>query len=84
MTETPIGKVSEFFAKPVVAGIELTGPLHVGDRIHIIGHTTDFEMVVDSMQVNNQNVEEARAGEAVGIKVVDRTRHGDSVYKVTG
>ena len=83
MPEDEIGKVSDFFARPVVAGIELTAPLKVGDKIRILGHTTDMEMVVDSMQINNVDVTEANAGDAVGIKISDRARRGDKVYKVT-
>jgi putative protease len=83
MTEQQIGTVSEFFARPVVAGIELTSPLRRGDRIHVLGHTTDFIMTVDSIQINSQNVEDGKPGEAVGIRVPDRVRKGDAVYKVT-
>lgn len=83
MPEVEIGKVSDFFARPVVAGIELTAPLKVGDKIHITGHTTDMELTIDSMQINNVNVQKAKAGDAVGIKVSDRCRRGDTVYKVT-
>ena len=83
MPEVEIGKVSDFFARPVVAGIELTGTLKVGDTIHIKGHTTDMEMAVDSMQIDNANVEQAKAGDNVGIKVSDRVRRGDIIYKVT-
>lgn len=83
MPEEEVGKVSDFFARPVVAGIELTGTLKVGDKIHIKGHTTDMELNVDSMQIDNVNVEEARAGDSVGIKVTDRVRRGDAIYRVT-
>jgi translation initiation factor IF-2 len=83
MAETEIGKVSEFFAKPVVAGIDLTAGLKIGDKIHIKGHTTDMEMTIASMQVDNKSVAEAKKGQAVGIKVPDRARQGDTVYKVT-
>ncbi len=83
MPEEEIGKVSDFFARPVVAGIELTGPLKLGDKIHISGHTTDLEMTVESMQINNVAVEEAKAGDAVGVKVSDRVRRDDTIYKVT-
>ena len=82
MPEVEIGKVSDFFSRPVVAGIELTAPLKLGDKIHIKGHTTDMEMTVDSMQINNVDVKEAKAGDAVGIKVSDRVRRGDTIYKV--
>ena len=83
MPEVEIGHVSDFFARPVVAGITLTGTLKVGDKIHIKGHTTDLEMIVDSMQINNLNVTEAKAADAIGVKVTDRVRAGDKVYKVT-
>jgi len=83
MPEEVIGKVSDFFAKPVVAGIELTAPLKLGDKIHIKGHTTDIEFVVDSMQINNVEVKEGKAGDDVGIKVSERVRRGDIVHKVT-
>ena len=83
MAEEEIGKVSDFFAHPVVAGVDMTGTLKSGDKIHIKGHTTDIEMVIGSMQIDNQNVTEAGKGDSVGIKVPDRVRSGDTVYKVT-
>ena len=83
MPEVEIGKVTDFFAHPVVAGIELTGSLKLGDKIHIQGHTTDMEFTVDSMQVNNADVTEGKPGDAIGIKVSDRVRRGDRIYKVT-
>ena len=84
MPEELVGTVSEFFSRPVVAGIELHGSLKVGDKIKIKGHTTDLEFVISSMQINNQPVQEAGAGDSVGIKVPDRVRKGDAVYKITG
>ena len=82
MPEEAVGKVNDFFARPVVAGVEMIGTLKVGDKIHVTGHTTDIEMVVDSMQINNVNVTEVKPGDSVGIKVPDRVRRGDTVYKV--
>jgi len=83
MSEELIGKVSDFFARPVVAAIELTGDLNVGDKIRIKGHTTDLELVVESMQIDNVNVQTAKSGDNVGIKVEDRVRKTDLVYKLT-
>ncbi len=83
MAEEVVGKVTDFFAHPVVAGIELTATLKLGDKIHIKGHTTDIEMIVDSMQINNVDVEEAKAGDSVGVKVTERVRREDIIYKVT-
>jgi selenocysteine-specific translation elongation factor len=83
MAEDIVGKVDDFFAHPVVAGIKLTGTLKVGDKIRIKGHTTDLEMDVGSMQIDNANVAEAKAGDSIGIKVTDRVRPGDAVYKIT-
>jgi translation initiation factor IF-2 len=82
MAEENIGAVSDFFAHPVVAGIELTAPLKVGDKIRIKGHTTDLELVVDSIQIDNKNVTEAKKGDSIGVKVTDRVRSGDHVYKI--
>jgi len=83
MAEMEVGKVSDFFARPVVAGVSMSGALKVGDKIHIKGHTTDIEIIITSMQINNKNVTEAKRGDSVGIKVPDRVRAGDTVYKVT-
>ena len=83
MEEVEIGKVSDFFAKPVVAGIALSGTLKIGDKIHIRGSTTDMELAVESMQIERANITEAKPGDLVGIKVPGRVRRGDKVYKVT-
>ena len=83
MAEVKVGMVSDYFAHVSVAGIALSGTLRVGDKIHIKGHTTDLEEVVESMQIEHEQVQEAKAGAAVGIKVSDRCRHGDDVFKVT-
>jgi len=85
MAEKLIGKVSHWFGKIGVAGIELTDKLAVGDHIHILGHTTDFDQKVTSMQIKHQDIAEAGSGDDVGVKVKVqfRARHGDRVYKVT-
>jgi translation elongation factor EF-1alpha len=83
MPEVEVGKVTEFFAKPVVAGIQMTGIMKAGDKIHIKGHTTDLEFNIQSMQIDNKEVAEAKPGDLVGIKVPDKVRRGDSVYTVT-
>ena len=81
--EEEIGRVSDYFARIGVAGIDLTGKLRVGDTIHVKGHTTDLEQVVESMQIEHDQVEEAGPGEKIGIKVQDRCRGGAHVYRVT-
>ena len=83
MPDVEIGKVTDFFARPVVAGIELSGTLKIGDKIHIKGSTTDMELTVESMQIERVNITEGKPGDLVGIKVLDRVRRGDKVYKVT-
>ena len=82
MPQIEIGKVSDFFAQPVGAGVELNRPLKVGEKIRIKGHTTDLEFEVKSMQINNADVREGKPGDAVGIKVPDRVRSGDLVYLI--
>ena len=83
MAEEVIGTVSDFFAHPVVAAIELTAPLKVGDKIRIKGHTTDLELTIESMQIEHTDVKEAKAGDSIGVKVSERVRKHDTVYKVT-
>ena len=83
MEEKLIGKVNHWFGKIGVAGIELTDKLAVGDHIHLLGHTTDFDQDVTSMQIMHQDVAAAGPGDDVGIKVQFRARVGDRVYKVT-
>jgi translation elongation factor EF-1alpha len=83
MKEKAVGTVSDFFAHVVVAGINLTGTLKLGDKVHIKGHTTDIEMDITSMQIDNKSVTKANKGKSIGVKVPDRVRPGDVVYKVT-
>lgn len=77
-----VGEVFTYFSHVSVAGIKLSGTLKVGDKIRIKGHTTDFEIAVDSMQIERESVEEAKAGDSIGIKVPDKVRGGDKVYKI--
>ncbi|HER24165.1 MAG TPA: translation elongation factor-like protein [Candidatus Atribacteria bacterium] len=84
MAEVLIGKVTDYFAKIGVAALEIdNGELHLGDIVHFVGHTTDFEQKINSMQIEHQAVDSAKIGDGIGIKVKDRVRHGDKVYKVT-
>ncbi len=82
MEEKKVGEVIKFFSKIGVAAIRLTdGSLKVGDTIHLIGHTTDFSQTVDSMQAENKEVQEAGPGSDIGIRVKERVREHDTVYK---
>jgi translation elongation factor EF-1alpha len=83
MDEVKTGEVVKFFAKPSVAAILITGDsLKIGDTIRIKGHTTDFTHTVESMQIDNQPVTEAKTGDDVGIKIPERARPGDVVFKI--
>ena len=76
-----IGQVTHFFSKIGVAVIELTAPLAVGERILIKGPMTDFEQVVESMQIEHQNIPKAEAGQSIGLKMAGQVRERDVVYK---
>lgn len=76
-----VGRITHFFSKICVAVVELKRPLKVGDTIAIKGPTTDIEQKVDSMQIEHESVKEAKAGQSVGMKVADRVRETDLVYK---
>jgi translation elongation factor EF-Tu-like GTPase len=82
MSEELVGEISHWFGNIRVAGIKLSGELTVGDRVHIVGHTTDFEQEIGSMQLDNENVTEGQPGDEIGAKLGSRARPGDSVYKV--
>jgi len=83
MSEVEIGKVTDFFARPVVAGIQLSSTLRIGDKIHVKGNSTDMELTVKSMQIERVSVTEGKPGDIVGIEVPDRVRRGDKVYRIT-
>ncbi len=83
MAEQKVGEVVKFFSKVGVAAIKITeGTVQVGDRIKIKGHSTDFEDQIQSMQIENNPVQKAEAGQMIGIKVKDRVREKDIVYKI--
>jgi putative protease len=83
MPEEQVGVIVKFFAKPSVAAVEITtGGIKKGDLLRYKGHTTDFTEEVASIEIDNQAVEEAKVGDLVGIKVKDRVRENDKVYKV--
>jgi hypothetical protein len=84
MAEIPIGKITHYLSKLGVAAIELTeGELHVGDTIHVKGHTSDFTQKIDSMQIDGQSVDRAGIGQNFGFKAADHAREHDVVFKVT-
>ena len=77
-----VGRVSHFFTKINVAIVELTSTLSVGDRILIKGPTTNFEQTVNSMQIEHEDVTVAKVGQSIGMKVEERVREDDTVYKI--
>jgi putative protease len=82
MAEKKVGEVTHYWGKIGVAGIKVTAALSRGDTIRIKGATTDFEQTVGSMQIEHQNMETAKKGQEIGLKVEEKVRRGDTVYKV--
>lgn len=80
MSEILIGEVNHYFSKIGVAGLNIREPLRIGDHIHILGHTTDLEQSIVSMQINHKNITHAEPGDNVAITVPKRVRAGDKVY----
>ena len=76
-----IGHITHFFSKISVAVVELTAPLAVGERILVKGPSTDFEQVVESMQIEHTNIPRAEAGQSIGLKMAEHVRERDRVYK---
>ncbi len=84
MAEEQVAVIVKFFAKPSVAALEVTnGTITKGDLLKYKGHTTDFTEEIASMEIDNQSVDEVKAGDLVGVKVKERVREGDKVYKVS-
>lgn len=82
MEKKLVGKISHFFPKISVAVIELSGTLKVGDQISIEGASTNFTQAIESMQIEHKQVQSAGAKKSIGLKVQDRVREGDSVFKI--
>ena len=82
MTDTKVGTVTHFYDKIGVAVINVLSPLKVGDRIKISGHDKEFEQEIASMQVEHQNIQAAKKGNDVGMKMDQPVKDGDEVYKV--
>ncbi|MFN4226577.1 MAG: hypothetical protein ACK4F0_00335 [Candidatus Ratteibacteria bacterium] len=83
MKEIEIGKVSHYYTKISVAAVKIIKEdLKIGDKIHIKGHTTDLTQIVESMQKEHQEIEIAKEGDEIGIKVNEHVREGDIVYKI--
>ncbi|MBW1700501.1 MAG: translation elongation factor-like protein [Deltaproteobacteria bacterium] len=83
MPEEQVAVIVKFFAKPSVAALEVTnGIIKIGDVLKYKGHTTDFTEEITSMEIDNQAVVEAKVGDLIGVKVKERVRENDKVYKV--
>ncbi len=83
MKEKEIGYISNYFKNINVAIIEMTkGSLETGDTVHFKGHTTDFTTTVASMQIEHEAVEKVKKNDSLGLKVSEKVRKTDKVYKV--
>ena len=82
MEKKLVGKISHYFTKIGVGVIELSDELKVGDRISIEGATTNLQQTVDSMEIEHESVQSASVGQSIGLKVGQRVREGDLVYKL--
>ena len=83
MAQTEVGRVDKYFRKVGVVALELSAAIAVGDKLRFSGATTNFEMKLESMQIDHEVVESAAAGADVGIAVPDRVRRSDTVYRVS-
>lgn len=79
--EEQVGKIIHYYDRIGVGVVRLEGDLRLGDTIHVKGKVSDFEQTVASMQVEHKNVETGRKGEEVAIKLNERAKEGDPVYK---
>jgi len=83
MAEEEVGIVDHWFGHIDVAGVKVTnGTIKVGDTLHFKGHTTDFQTTVESIQVEHETIDEAKVDDDIGLKVAEKVRKHDKVYKV--
>lgn len=80
--EKPIGKIEHYYSKIGVGIVKLNDTLKVGDKVQIKGHTSDIEQTIDSIQIDHKDVEEAKKGDVIGLKVTDKVREDDEVFLV--
>jgi len=80
--EVEIGRVTHFYSHICVAVLRLDENLKLGDKIHILGHTTDFTQRVNSIEIEHHPVVWVRPGDDVAIKVIGPVREHDVVYRV--
>lgn len=76
-----IGTVTHYYGHLSVAAVTLTDTLRVGDRIHVVGHTTNLEQTVESMEVDHAGIESAGPGDDVALAVTDHVREHDRIYR---
>jgi putative protease len=77
-----VGKVTHYYGKIGVAVVEVEDEINIGDTISIEGAVTNFRQTVDSMQIEHKNIEKAKKGDSIGLKVIDKVRENDNVYKI--
>jgi putative protease len=82
MQEKEIGKITHYYGHLNVGIVELSDALKIGDTIHVKGHSSDFTQPVDSMQIEHAIISEAKSGDAVGIKILQKAHPHDKVFKV--
>ena len=82
MKEKKVGKIEHYYNHLGVAIIKLESGISAGDKIHFLGHTTDFEQKADSLELDKKKIEKAKKGDSVGIKIDNKVRDHDMVYKV--
>ena len=80
--ETKIGYITHFYNRISVAVLSLTDTLELGDRVHIFGHSTDFEQNITSMEIEHQKVTSVGPEDEVALKVIEPVRKGDVIYKL--
>ena len=82
VTETEVGEITHYWSHLGVAGVHLTAPVDTGDHIHVLGHTSDFEQDIGSMEVEHHKIQHGEPGEDVGLRVVEHVREHDRIYRV--
>lgn len=83
MADVKVGKITHYYDKIGVAVVEITKPLKVGDTIKISGHDKEFTQTISSMQIEHKQIDQAKKGQVIGLKIDQPVKENDEVFMVS-
>lgn len=82
MADVKVGKITHYYDKIGVAVIEVSASIKVGDTIKISGHDKEFTQTISSMQIEHEQIDQAKKGQVIGLKIDQPVKENDEVYLI--